>query len=140
MTDRRGRCECGGLIKLGVKDRVEMLADGPDPVHPDHRPPYLHLIPLAEIIAMALGVKSVYSAKVQKVWNELVRGRSEIEVLVEADLSELSAEDRVVEAIQAFRSGEVMVKPGGGGRYGSVSLREEHVEKKADDQRSLFDF
>ncbi len=140
MTDRRGRCECGGLIKLGVRDRVKMLADGPAPVHPHHRPPYLHLIPLAEIIAMALGVRSVYSAKVQKVWNELVRVRSEIEVLVEADLSVLPAEEKVVDAIRAFRSGEVVVKPGGGGRYGSVSLREGREEKKADDQRSLFDF
>jgi uncharacterized protein (TIGR00375 family) len=140
MRDRRGRCECGGLIKLGVRDRVEMLADSPKPVHPDHRPPYLHLIPLAEIIAMALDVKSVYSAKVQKIWNELIRGRSEIEVLVEADLSELPGEERVIDAIRAFRSKDVVVEPGGGGKYGRVKLPDRLSSTKNDDQRSLFDF
>ncbi|KUK43693.1 MAG: endonuclease Q family protein [Methanothrix sp.] len=140
MRDRRGRCECGGLIKLGVRDRVEMLADRPAPVHPDHRPPYLHLIPLAEVIAMALGIKGVFSAKVQKTWNELVMGRSEIEVLVEADLSELEVDERVADAIGAFRSKEVFVEPGGGGKYGRVRLLDHSNSTKDDDQRSLFDF
>jgi uncharacterized protein (TIGR00375 family) len=140
MRDRRGRCECGGLIKLGVRDRVEMLADSPKPVHPDHRPPYLHLIPLAEIVAMALGVKSVYSAKVQKTWNELIREKSEIEVLVEADLSKLEGEERVIDAIRAFRSKDVVVEPGGGGKYGRVTLPDRQNPTKNDDQRSLFDF
>lgn len=140
MRERRGRCECGGLIKLGVRDRVEMLADRPQLRHPDHRPPYLHLIPLAEIIAMALDVKSVYSAKVQSIWNDLVKERSEIEVLVEADLSDLEGEERVIAAIQAFRSKDVVLEPGGGGRYGRVKLPDRQNSKKEDDQRSLFDF
>lgn len=140
MRERRGRCECGRLIKLGVKDRVEILADRPRAAHPDHRPPYLHLIPLAEIIAMALGVKNVYSAKVQRIWNDLVGGRSEIEVLVEANLSELEGEGRVIDAIQSFRSKDVVVEPGGGGKYGRVKLPDRLKSTKNDDQRSLFDF
>jgi len=141
MNDRAGRCECGGSIKLGVKDRVEMLGD-PEPIHPDHRPPYLHLIPLAEIIAMAIGHKGAHTAGVQKRWNKLIAGKSEIEVLVEADLSELKAEERVIEAIQAFRSGDVVVKPGGGGRYGTISLPD-HIRSKNEKsrpQRLLIDF
>jgi len=117
-----------------------MLSDFPEPTHPDHRPPYLHLIPLAEIIAMALNVKNVYSAKVQRIWNELVKERSEIEVLVEADLSDLEGEERVIAAIQAFRSKDVVVEPGGGGRYGMVRLPDRINHAKGDDQRSLFDF
>ena len=140
MNERRGRCGCGGLIKMGVKDRVEMLADLPEPNHPDHRPPYLHMIPLAEIIAMALGVKSVYSSKVQRIWNELVREKSEIEVLMQADLSEISSEEAVINAIFAFRSADVVVEPGGGGRYGSISLRNGPKDRERDDQRSLSDF
>jgi len=140
MKERRGRCECGGRIKLGVKDRIEMLSDLAQPVHPDHRPPYLHLIPLAEIIAMTLGHKSPYTAGVQKRWNELIKGRTEIEVLVETDLSELKGEDGILEAIQAFRSGEVIVKPGGGGKYGEIVLPEHLRSKKKGDQRSLLDF
>jgi uncharacterized protein (TIGR00375 family) len=142
MVDLKRKCPvCGGIIKLGVKDRVDSLASYPEPVHPDHRPPYIHIIPLAEIIAMALGNKSPYTAGVQKRWNELVSKRTEIEVLLEADLSELNAEPKVIDAIRAFRSGEVIVKPGGGGKYGEVSLplqksREDTKEK----QRSLSDF
>ncbi len=86
---------------------------------------------------MALGVKSPYTAKVQKSWNELVQDRTEIEVLVEADLSELKAEPKVIEAIEAFRTGKVIVKPGGGGKYGEVALPQGVAKEK---QKSLFDF
>jgi uncharacterized protein (TIGR00375 family) len=138
MEELKGKCTvCGGRIKLGVRDRVDSLADYPEPKHPAHRPPYLHLIPLAEIIAMALGVKSPYTAKVQKNWNELTSDRTEIEVLMDADLSELKAETKVIDAIEAFRTGKVIVKPGGGGKYGEVALPQGAAKEM---QKSLFDF
>jgi len=137
-----GRCpECGGQIKLGVADRVNLLADYENPLHPPHRPPYLHIIPLAEIIALALGHKSAMTAGVQKRWCELTAEMTEIEVLMQADLAELKAEPRVIEAIQNFRMGRVEVLPGGGGKYGVVRLAEAvGAEGKKDGQRSLFDF
>jgi uncharacterized protein (TIGR00375 family) len=138
LEELQGRCPaCMGLIKLGVKDRVNSLADYSEPVHPDHRPPYLHLIPLAEIIAMAIGNKSALAVGVQKRYNDMVQRRTEIEVLMDADLSELEAEPQVIEAIEAFRTGRVIVKPGGGGKYGEVSLPEQLQSRK---QKSLFDF
>jgi uncharacterized protein (TIGR00375 family) len=119
----QGRCpDCKGRIKLGVRDRVDLLANYAQPMHPGHRPPYLHLIPLAEIIALALGYKSPMTAMVQRCWKELTADRTEIEVLVEADLPELKAEPKIIEAIEAFRSGRVVVCPGGGGKYGEVRL------------------
>jgi uncharacterized protein (TIGR00375 family) len=137
-----GRCpDCGGRIKLGVADRVNLLADYEVPVHPTHRPPYLHIIPLAEIIALALGHKSVMTAGVQKSWSELTRSRTEIEVLMQADLAELKAEPRVIDAIRNFRMGRVEVLPGGGGNYGKVRLANAvGAEGKKEGQRSLFDF
>ncbi len=144
--DLSGRCPvCGGQIKLGVRDRVDLLADYPQPVHPDHRPPYLHLIPLAEIIALALGHKSAGTAGVQRIWKELTESRTEIDVLVKADLAELKSEPRVVEAIEAFRAGRVEVIPGGGGKYGEVRLpgpMAATVEQSRSNktQKSLFDF
>lgn len=137
-----GRClACGGQIKLGVADRVNLLADYPEAVHPPHRPPYLHIIPLAEIIALALGHKSVMTAGVQKSWNELTQSRTEIEVLIQADLAELKAEPKVIEAIQNFRLGRVEVQPGGGGKYGEVRLAEPVGEQgQKGGQKSLFDF
>jgi uncharacterized protein (TIGR00375 family) len=138
IEEMGGRCSCGGLIKLGVRDRVEMLADYPEPRHPSHRPPYLHLIPLVEILALALGQRSPYTSAVQSAWGKLVEGRTEIEVLVEADLSELEADPRIIEAIDAFRRGRVTVSPGGGGKYGEISLRARSKEREG--QRSIFEF
>ncbi len=146
-----GRCPvCGGRIKLGVRDRVDLLANYPEPRHPDHRPPYLHLIPLAEIIAMALRLKSAQTSTVQKRWNELTTGRTEIEVLVEADLAKLEAEPKIIEAIDAFRKGLVEVVPGGGGKYGEVRLPGSKADENKQPapmrsvsekkQKSLFDF
>jgi uncharacterized protein (TIGR00375 family) len=142
MDELMGRCpKCQGQIKLGVVDRVNLLADYAEPKHPDHRPPYLHLIPLAEIIALALGHRSAETLGVQKLWSELTRGRTEIEVLVEADLTDLKAEPKVIEAIEAFRLGKVEVCPGGGGKYGRISLPGAATcEPKKVGQKSLSDF
>jgi uncharacterized protein (TIGR00375 family) len=139
LEELLGRCPaCGGQIKLGVKDRVASLADYAQPIHPDHRPPYLHLIPLAEIIAMAIGNKSALAIGVQKRYNEIVQGTTEIEVLMDTDLSKLEAEPRVIEAIKAFRTGKVVVNPGGGGKYGEIALPEEQPQSRK--QKCLFDF
>jgi uncharacterized protein (TIGR00375 family) len=146
-----GRCPaCGGRIKLGVADRVTLLADYEKPVHPDHRPPYLHIIPLAEIIAQALGHKSAMTGGVQRCWKALTEEWAEIEVLMQADPAQLPAEPRVIEAILAFRQGRVEVLPGGGGRYGEVRLAGPlraaeqaglcGAEPKGAGQSSLFDF
>ena len=104
----------------------------------------LHIIPLAEIIALALGHKSVMTAGVQKRWSELTAERTEIEVLMQADLAELKAEPRVIEAIQNFRMGRVEVQPGGGGKYGQVGLaglaRPAGAEGQKEGQKSLLEF
>jgi uncharacterized protein (TIGR00375 family) len=137
MEEMGGRCSCGGLIKLGVRDRVDRLADYAEPRHPAHRPPYLHLIPLAEIIAMALGHRSPYTSAVQLAWRDLVEGSTEIDVLVDSELSELKADPRIIEAIDAFRSGRVALAPGGGGRYGEVALQAGSSEAVSSQARSL---
>jgi len=59
---------------------------------------------------------------VQKRWNELTADRTEIDVLVGADLAELKSELRILAAIEAFRSRRVVVIPGGGGKYGEIRL------------------
>jgi len=154
MDELMGRCpDCGGRIKLGVADRAAALADYEQPVHPDHRPPYRHIIPLAEIIALAIGQKSAMTAGVQKRYKELTEKRTEIEVLLEANLEDLRAEERVRQAIADFRTGRVFVQPGGGGKYGSIHPASPVPISEGNDlamvagqcssnncQRSLFDF
>ncbi len=126
-VENKWRCPiCGGVIKKGVFDRVNELADFKEPRHPDHRPPYLHLIPLAEIIQMALGHASVQTKGVKTAWNTLVeRFGNEVEALIYAKPEALRiVDDRIVNAILAFRKGDVIIYPGGGGQYGWVDLPE----------------
>jgi uncharacterized protein (TIGR00375 family) len=129
------RCTCGGRIKKGVCDRVEELADSH--AHPDHRPPYLHLIPLSEIIMMALGTKSTTTKKGKGAWEILVnRFGSEVTVLLDAELEGIDGVDpAVIHAVRMFREGKVRVKPGGGGQYGSIEVgNETRTSFKATDQ------
>ncbi|AKB19097.1 DNA helicase II [Methanosarcina sp. WWM596] len=121
----RWRCPiCRGIIKKGVADRVNELADFEDPRHPDYRPPYLHLMPLAEIIQMALGHASVQTKGVKTAWEILVEHfGNEVEALIYAEPEALKiVDDRVVNAILAFRKGDVIIHPGGGGQYGWLEL------------------
>ena len=148
-TIRKWRCECKGLIKKGVRDRVNELADC-DGTQPEHRPPYMHLIPLAEIIGLAVQ-RSASSKTVTRIWESLLAEfGTEVNVLVDADVDELQAANRgarVVDAISAFRAGKISISPGGGGKYGVIALSpegheaaEEEHEREQKGQRSLFDF
>lgn len=148
-TIRKWRCECKGMIKKGVRDRVNELADC-DGTQPEHRPPYMHLIPLAEIIGLAVQ-RSASSKTVTRIWESLLAEfGTEVNVLVDADVDELQAANRdarVVDAISAFRAGKISIIPGGGGKYGVIALSlegredaEEEHEREQKGQRSLFDF
>ncbi len=132
----RWRCSCGGRIKKGVKDRVKELADC-NGTHPPHRPPYLRLIPLAEIVALALQM-GPSSKAVRETWELfLERFGDEVSVLVDASYEELSELDEsVAAAILAFREGKVVVVPGGGGKYGVIKLVEEARSESGESDKS----
>ncbi len=142
---RGWKCPCGGRIKKGVKDRVRELADLDEPVHPEHRPPYLHIIPLTEIIAKAIGQSSVFTKKVEGLWENLVSHfGSEVNVLVDASIDEIAiySNPAVAEAIDLFRRGKVKIIPGGGGKYGVIEIHpsEEYIPVNFNRQKSLLDF
>ncbi|MEM4598297.1 MAG: TIGR00375 family protein [Candidatus Diapherotrites archaeon] len=130
------RCpRCKGTIKKGVRDRIIELADFKEEVHPEFRAPYLHIIPLAEIIMIATKAQNINSDSVQSVWQELVGTfGSEIKVLLDAQLSEIDRiNEKVAMHIDAFRQGNVLYISGGGGKYGEpiiCSSREELELKK----------
>ncbi|NJD51256.1 MAG: TIGR00375 family protein [Candidatus Methanoperedens sp.] len=143
---RNWKCPCGGIIKKGVKDRVNELSSFDEPQYPGHRPPYIHIIPLSEIIAKALGV-GPNTKGVRNAWNALIdQYGSEVAVLIDADIKTSGADARVINAVIAFREGKVKVNPGGGGQYGSVELPESIAsnqgmnKKKSDQQTSLYNF
>jgi uncharacterized protein (TIGR00375 family) len=122
---RRWKCSCGKRIKKGVKDRIGEIATYKEPRHPDHRPPYVYLIPLSEIITKALGQHTPFTQGVTKRWEELISVfGSEITVLLDADIHEVARVTlpAITSAIQAFRDHKVVIIPGGGGKYGTIEL------------------
>jgi len=128
------------LIKKGVFDRACELADLKEPIHPPHRPPYLHLIPLAEIISLAIG-RGVGTKSVKTIWERLIlQFGSEVAVFIDSKPDELKeCDSKVVSAIFAFKEGLITIDPGGGGAYGSIRLPEEREAVLAKGQRSLLD-
>ena len=115
------RCECGGTVKKGVDFRISEIADYKKPHHPDFRPPYVHLMPLAEVIS-AVHDKGVTTKFVQTIWQKLIdKFGDEITVLISADLSDIEKIDKnTAGAIESFRNSTVEIIPGGGGRYGEI--------------------
>ena len=144
---RRWKCSCGKRIKKGVRDRVEERANFREPEHPDHRPPYLHLIPLTEIITKAVGQHTPFTKTVTRRWEELVSAfENEITILIDADINDITrtTTPAIAEAIQAFREKKIRIIPGGGGKYGTIELPEEKVLTVSlgpqDHQTSLLDY
>ena len=127
--EKKMKCECGGRIKKGVDYRISEIADFTQPRHPDFRPKYVHLMPLAEIIS-AVYDKGVTTKFVQGIWQKLIDNfQTEINVLINVDLDEIKRIDSSVSAaIESFRNNTVNIVPGGGGKYGQLSFENE-VEK-----------
>ncbi|MDE2883705.1 MAG: endonuclease Q family protein [Chloroflexota bacterium] len=131
-----GRCPaCGRKLTLGVLNRVQSLAGRPpEPLAADadgvlrgtesERPPFRRLVPLAEIVAEALGY-GLASKAVQRVCRDLAaRVGTELHVLTAAEASEIerAAGERVAEGVMRARLGRVRVRPGFDGEYGVVRL------------------
>ena len=114
---------CGGRMKKGVYDRVEELSAYESTRHPKNRPDYIRIAPLADILSVALGVKNVYSDKVQDAWRRLVeRFGTEIAVLIDVPIEEIRTEggEKLAVLIGAYRKGRFSIREGGGGKYGEV--------------------
>lgn len=125
---RNWKCDCGKHIKKGVKDRIDERATFPEPQHPYHRPPYLYLIPLSEIVTKAVGQRNPFTEISFKRWSELISVfGNEIDVLFDIDINDIAkvTVPAITEAIQAFREGNVIIEPGGGGQYGRISFPQE---------------
>jgi uncharacterized protein (TIGR00375 family) len=124
-VDMTWKCNCGGRIKKGVAHRVVELGDYPEPRPPRHRPKYLHVIPLAEIIQKALNFSNTQCVGVKKNWSALIaKFGSEITTLLEADIRKISeiTNENIAQAIQCFREDKIILHPGGGGKYGEIEL------------------
>ena len=122
--DSKMKCSCGGRIKKGVDYRISEISDYKTPQHPSFRPPYHHLMGLAEIIAGVLD-KGVLTKTTQGLWQKLVdRFESEIKVLSEVQISDIAKIDvDVARAVESFRDDSLEIISGGGGKYGEIVFK-----------------
>ena len=129
--ENKMKCDCGGRIKKGVDFRISEIADYDEPKHPDFRPKYVHLMPLAELIATLLD-KGVTTKTVQNRWQKLIDVfGSEIDVLINVSLDEIKKIDSdVANIIESFRNNSSNVVPGGGGKYGEILFDNQVNENK----------
>lgn len=124
-SKHKGICTvCQRPVTVGVLSRTETLSDRPKDFAPTNRPPFVHVLPLDELIGFALG-KGPGTKTVMRVYDGMVaQGKSEFRVLLEAPAEELStyAPPEVVSGILRVREGKVHVTPGYDGTYGTVEL------------------
>jgi uncharacterized protein (TIGR00375 family) len=119
------KCSCGGIIKKGVLDRINELSGTDGTNTPKHRPDYIHLIPLTEIIARAVGHANVNTKKVKTIWEKLIEEfGNEIIILLEIEIDSIvnTTDYGIGTAVSAFREDKIIIQPGGGGRYGEIRL------------------
>lgn len=117
----RWKCPAdNGRIKKGVRDRAEELSTGVQ----TQRPPYLHIIPLAEIIQRIIGTCSATTKKCTDLYTRsLAALGDEIAILTQIPVDDIRRfHPELGDAIGAFREGRIILHPGGGGQYGSFEL------------------
>jgi uncharacterized protein (TIGR00375 family) len=122
---------CHKKLTIGVMHRVEELADRPEGFIPKNAIPSIHLIPLEEVIAEALGVR-VGTKAVEAEYERLIeRGSSEFRILLDATPDELATyvPPNILEGIVRMRQGKVSIIPGHDGVYGKITLFPERKEE-----------
>jgi DNA helicase-2/ATP-dependent DNA helicase PcrA len=133
--------KCGKKLTIGVLHRVEELADRESGEGRPGRIPYKNLIPLNEIIAEAVGK----TPECQGVWDLYFRFIREFgdehTILADVPVAELAriAPEKIAEAVDRMRRGQVRIAPGHDGEYGTISLfGEEAAAASCSPQLSLF--
>ena len=146
---------CGRKMTIGVMSRVEALAKSDIEVDSTldrykvrwikqkmgRRPPFVMLVPLLEIIAESYGL-GISAKKVEEFYETLISNSgSEFKILLETDLDDLKgvADFKVIEGIKKVRMGDIIIKPGYDGVFGTVKIWKEGKELKVGlNQESLF--
>ncbi|MFW9886922.1 MAG: endonuclease Q family protein [Candidatus Thorarchaeota archaeon] len=119
---RKVKCPSDGrTLRLGVRDRAMMIGEGVS-ISPSHRPPYLHIPPLLDLITSAMGTKSKASKRMRDIYSTLRESFGpETTILTETALEELAeVNPKLSMIIESYRDGSIGYIPGGGGRYGTL--------------------
>ncbi len=133
--------KCHKRLTVGVMHRVEELSDRPEGFIPRNAIPSIHLIPLEEILAEAMGYR-IGTKAVETEYDRLTeRGGSEFHILLDATPEELATfvPLKILEGIIRMRKGRVSIIPGHDGVYGKISLFPEKKEEgESEEQLKLF--
>jgi uncharacterized protein (TIGR00375 family) len=133
----KGLCPvCGKKITVGVLHRVEDLSDRPRDYLPENPIPFKSLVPLEEILSLALKV-GTGTQKVNQEYHKLISHfGNEFNVLLEAPAGELTRVTSlsVAEAVLKMRAGQIQILPGYDGEYGTISFDEGKTEKKEEEK------
>jgi len=111
-------------VKLGVSERIEVISTSVEPIHPNHRPPYVNAVPLMDIIRAVKKIKSTSSVTVLKLYDKLLDELgTEYDILIDKEIEEIKKSDaNIAIIIEAIRLNNVEYTPGGGGTYGQIQL------------------
>lgn len=136
-----GRCpHCKKQITVGVLSRVNELADREIKKIPEGHVPFKSIVPLQEVIAESLGLKTTGGKKVQEMYEQMIEKiGTEFEILLDIKIDEIEAKSNpvVAEAIRRMRANELDIRPGYDGIYGSVKIFNEENPRPVPKQDSL---
>jgi len=141
------RCpKCRRRLTKGVEQRVEELADRPFGFKPEDAIPYIHLLPLSEIIGTVLGIDQVASRQIWNIYDAIVKKfGDEYTALIDASKEELAkiVDPKIADAIVRVREEKVKVVPGFDGVYGKLVIfpeKETATQKPSKKQKGLEEF
>lgn len=127
---------CKRPLTIGVLNRVEELADRKEGYMSAAAKPFKRIIPLHELLALAL--QSGMATK--KVWAEyheiLKAGENEFDILLNVPEETLLkfADKEIVDLIMKNRRGEMTIKPGYDGEYGVPVIDGKEMKLESDDE------
>ncbi|OGJ50452.1 DNA helicase UvrD [Candidatus Peregrinibacteria bacterium RIFOXYB2_FULL_32_7] len=126
--------KCGKKVTIGVAHRVEDLADKKENFKPRKARPFKSIIPLPEIIAEALKV-GPNSKKVAIIYQNMLNALgNEFSILLKKEIFDIEkvATPLIAEGIRKMRAGDIQIKAGYDGEFGTVKIfKDEDREKQS---------
>jgi uncharacterized protein (TIGR00375 family) len=119
---RKVSCPADGKpLRLGVRDRAAAIGEGASKSL-SHRPQYLRIAPLLDIIATALAFSSSSSKLARRLYDRMrVELGAETFILTDVPLEKIHQfNKRLASMIKSYRDGSACYEAGGGGRYGRL--------------------